>query len=113
MPNVPGRSAARAALDLGHEETVIVIVGRLVPVKRPLLAVGAAVLVPAPGVRDRRRAERARLEATFPQARLLGALPRPPRSHLDRRAGSADLGLRERGRADRDPGGAAARACRW
>jgi len=78
MPNVPGRSAARAALDLGPEETVIVIVGRLVPVKRPLLAVGAAVLVPGARVfviGD--GPERARLEATFPQARLLGALPRP------------------------------------
>jgi len=78
MPDVPGRSAARAALDLGPEETVIVIAGRLLPGKRPLLAVGAATLVPGARVfvvGD--GPERSRLEATFPEARLLGALPRP------------------------------------
>ncbi len=78
MPDVPARDAARVALGLAPAEAVIAIVGRLVPEKRPFLAVRAATLVPgARVVIVGDGPERPRLEATFPGVTLVGALPRP------------------------------------
>jgi len=77
MPDIPERDPARVALGLAPADRVIVIVGRLVPDKRPLLAVGAASLVPGARViviGD--GPERSRLECAHPGATLVGALPR-------------------------------------
>jgi teichuronic acid biosynthesis glycosyltransferase TuaC len=77
LPVRPSRSEARSALGLSADERLIVVVARLVREKRVDSALRAARRVPfARSIVVGDGPERARLEAHFPEARFVGALPR-------------------------------------
>ncbi len=78
LSKAPNREQARARLGIADSERVLVIAARLVGDKRVDVALGAASLVPqARLVVLGDGPERARLERAFPEAELLGRLPRP------------------------------------
>lgn len=73
----PTRGEARRALGVTDGERLVVVAGRLIPGKRVHVALAAARLVPSARVVVLGDGpERARLAASFPEAELLGLVPR-------------------------------------
>jgi glycosyltransferase involved in cell wall biosynthesis len=73
----PTRADARRELGIGDGERLVVVAGRLIPGKRTEVALRAARLLPrARLVLVGDGPERARLERAFPEAELVGLVPR-------------------------------------
>jgi teichuronic acid biosynthesis glycosyltransferase TuaC len=76
VSGVPGRGAARLALGVGESERLAVVVGRLVPSKRPEEAVSLALTLADNVVVVGDGPMASQLARAHPQAKLLGRLPR-------------------------------------
>jgi glycosyltransferase involved in cell wall biosynthesis len=77
LPIRPDRASARASLGVAVDQTLALVVARLVPGKRVAAALRAARSIPgALSVVVGEGPERRRLEHLFPEARFTGQLPR-------------------------------------
>lgn len=78
VPELPSRSSCRASLGLPAEARISVVSGRLIESKRIDVALSALALLPGNlSLVLGDGPERAALERRFPEARFLGAVPRP------------------------------------
>ncbi len=75
---MPDRESLRAQLGLNLEERALLVVGRLIPSKRPQVALRAALMIPDARIYVAGDGPlRAQLEREFPEVSFLGQLPRP------------------------------------